>query len=253
MIWNASAINNYPVEASDGPIGIVSDFLFDDTHWMVRWLVVDTGRWLPGRKVILPPSALGHPDPAKGTFSVKLTQRQVEDSPSIGAGEPVSRGHEAGAVEHYGLSPYWSAGYLDSYRAQWGSTPFPVSGNEEQARRIADAEHDRYNPALRSFALLHGYHVESRDGDLGHVHDFLVDDAIWDIRFLVIDTRNWWPGKKVLISPKSVLEIDWQGKMVTVDVDRQKVKDSPAYDPTVVVDEAFDHHTHRHYGLPSSD
>ncbi|MEP7241391.1 MAG: PRC-barrel domain-containing protein [Devosia sp.] len=253
MLWNASAINNYAVEATDGPIGTVTDFLFDDKHWTVRWLVVDTGRWLTGRKVILPPSALGRPDPAKGTFSVKLTQQQVEGSPGIGPDEPVSAEHEAGALEHYGLSPYWSAGYLDSYRAQWGSTPFPESGGEEQSRRIADAEHDRYNPALRSFALLHGYHIESRDGDIGHVEDFLIDDTDWGVRFLVIDTRNWWPGKRVLISPKSVLEIDWQARMVTLNADRQKVKDSPAYDPSAIIDGAFVEQFHRHYGLPTGD
>lgn len=249
MLWNASAINDAPVQASDGLIGTVSDMLFDDRHWMVRWLVVDTGDWLSGRKVILPPSALGHPDPASGTFPVKLTRQQVEDSPAIGPDEHVSPDHEAGAVEHYGLSPYWSAGYLAGYHAQWASTPFPVSGSAETARRIDDAENDRFNPSLRSFALLHGYHVESRDGDLGHVEDFLVDDTNWNIRFLVLDTRNWWAGKKVLVSPKSVLSIDWQARMLTLDVARQAVKDSPAYDPAAVLDIDFDRRVDRHYGL----
>jgi len=75
MIWNASATNKYAVEATDGPIGIVSDFLFDDLHWKVRWLVVDTGKWLTGRKVIVPTHVLSHPDPARQSISVKLTQR----------------------------------------------------------------------------------------------------------------------------------------------------------------------------------
>jgi hypothetical protein len=253
MLWNASAINKYAIEASDGPIGTVSDFLFDDAKWHVRWLVVDTGRWLSGRKVIIPVSALGHPDPAQRTYSVKLTQQQIEDSPSIGPDEPVSRETESSHFEHYGLSPYWSAGYLGGYHAQWGSTPFPVSGTEEQSREIADAEHDRYNQSLRSFALLTGYHAESRDGDIGHLEDFLVEDSDWSIHFLVIDTRNWWVGKRVLISPKSVLDIDWQERMVTLDVDRQKVKDSPAYDPSTTVDKAFEQQFHRHYGLPAED
>jgi PRC-barrel domain len=253
MLWNASAINQYAVEASDGPIGTVSDFLFDDASWTVRWLVVDTGRWLTGRKVILPTSALGHPDPAEDSFSVGLTQQQVDDSPGVGLEEPVSRQTESSVYAHYGLGPYWGAGYLGGYRGPFGSTPFPVSGTDELNRRAADAEHDRYNPTLRSFQLITGYHVESRDGDIGHVEDFLVDDTDWTIRFLVIDTRNWWPGKRVLISPRSVLEIDWQGRMVTLDVDRQKVKDGPAYDPSVVIDQAFEKNFHRHYGLPTSD
>jgi hypothetical protein len=191
MLWNASAINKYEIEASDGPIGTASDFLFDDAKWKVRWLVVDTGRWLTGRRVLVPVSALGHPDPAQQTYTVKLTQQQVEASPSIGLDQPMSRDADSGLFEHYGLSPYSGAGYLGGYHAQWGSTPFPVAGTEEQSREIADAEHDRYNPSLRSFALLTGYHVECQDGDIGHVEDFLVEDVDWSIRFLVVNTRNW--------------------------------------------------------------
>jgi len=253
MIWNASAINKYAVEATDGPIGIVSDFLFDDAHWKVRWLVVDTGKWLTGRRVIVPTHVLDHPDPAKQSVPVKLTQQQVEDSPGVGLDRPTSRETEASTYEHYGLSPYWGAGYLGGYRAQWGSTPFPVSGGEDRNREIADAERDKYNPSLRSFELLSGYHIESRDGDIGHVEDFLVDDSDWSIVFLVIDTRNWWPGKRVLISPRSVLEVDWQERMVTLDADRQKVKDSPSYEPSAIIDQAFVRQFHSHYGLPPED
>jgi hypothetical protein len=253
MLWNASAISKYAVEGTDGMIGTVSDFLFDDARWKVRWLVVDTGKWLSGRKVIVPTHVLGHPDPAKQTLAIKLTQQQVEDSPGVGLDGPMSRDVEASAYEHYGASPYWGAGYLAGYHAQWGSTPFPVSGSEERSREIADAEHDKYNPSLRSFELLTGYHIESRDGDIGHVEDFLVEDADWSIRFLVIDTRNWWPGKRVLISPRSVLEIDWQERMVSLDADRRKVKDSPAYDPSTIIDKAFVRQFHSHYGLPPED
>jgi hypothetical protein len=55
MLWNASAINGYAISASDGRFGTVSDFLFDDVSWLVRWLVVDTGKFFSGRKILLPP------------------------------------------------------------------------------------------------------------------------------------------------------------------------------------------------------
>ena len=253
MLWNASAIDGYALEANDGQIGTLRDFLFDDANWTVRWLVVETGSWLTGRKVILPTSALGHPDPTKETFPVKLTKQQVSESPVIGMDRPISRQTETSVYEHYGLSPYWGAGYLAGYRGPYGSTPFPVSGSEEQNREVADAEHDKYNPSLRSFKLVTGYHVESRDGDIGHVEDFLVEDSDWSIHFLVVDTRNWWPGKRVLVSPQSVLEIDWQGRMVTLDVDRQKIKDGAEYDPSVIVDQAFEQRLHHQYGLHTVD
>src|SRR5271166_2798633 len=91
MLWNASAINRYAIAASDGRLGTVCDFLFDDANWLIRWLVVDTGNWLSGRKVLLPPSVLGHLDPKGQKFSVGLTMQQVEDSPEIDTERPVSR------------------------------------------------------------------------------------------------------------------------------------------------------------------
>jgi PRC-barrel domain len=83
MLWHVSAINGYAIEASDGDIGTVSDFLFDDASWRVRWLVVDTGNWLSGRKVLLPPSVLGRIYAKDRVFAVKLTKQQVKDSPGI--------------------------------------------------------------------------------------------------------------------------------------------------------------------------
>ena len=92
------------------------------------------------------------------------------------------------------------------------------------------------------------YHIHASDGEIGHVEDFLVEDADWSIRYLVVDTKNWWPGKKVLISPRSVREIDWSARLVNLDVDRQKVKDSPTYNPSMSVDRAYERDFHSHYG-----
>ncbi len=78
MLWNASSIYGYAIEASDGPLGTVSELLFEDTNWAVRWFVVDTGDWRAGRKILLPFSALGQPDRALRHFPVKLTKQQVK-------------------------------------------------------------------------------------------------------------------------------------------------------------------------------
>src|SRR5580658_7958663 len=111
MLWNTSAIDGYAIAASDGKLGTVSDFLFDDATWLVRWLVVDTGNWLSGRKVLLPPSVLGHLDPAREEFAVRLTMQQVKDSPDIDADRPVSRQMETNVYDYYGWSPYWGTGF----------------------------------------------------------------------------------------------------------------------------------------------
>ncbi len=121
MLWHASKINGYAIDASDGRLGTVSDFLFDDASWLVRWLVVDTGKWLSGRKVLLPPSVLGHLDRERGAFSVRLTMQEIKDSPDIDTDRPVSRQMESHLYDYYGWNPYWSTGlYMGGYAYMGG-------------------------------------------------------------------------------------------------------------------------------------
>jgi hypothetical protein len=265
MLTNASAVNGYAIAASDGLLGTISDFLFDDVGWSVRWLVVDTGNWLSGRKVLLPPSALGHPDPKKQEFSVRLTMEQVKDSPDFDTQRSVSRQMETNVYDYYGWSPYWGSGLYYPY---WGgglyaggfgyaggamaAAPSPESMQREE--KVADVQRSDDDPHLRSTEAVKGYHIHASDGEIGHIEDFLVDDVDWSIRYLVVDTKNWWSGKKVLISPRSVKQIDWTDRLVNLNVDRQKVKESPAYDPSTTVDRAYEKHFHEHYGsIPTSN
>ena len=251
MLWDASAINGYAIEASDGRLGTVSDLLFEDTGWVVRWLVVDTGNWLPGRKVLLPLSALGRPDRALRHFPVKLTMQHVKDSPDVDTDEPVSRQIEAHVYDHSGWDPYWGGSFLPMSNAM--ATPFVAPLYEQEPTppdlARADGQPNEGDPHLRSIATVTGYHLHAADGEIGHVEDFLVDDASWNIRFIRVDTRNWWPGERVLISPRSVQEIDWADKLIHLDVSRQKVKDSPPYDPSITVDGAYEEKFLTYYGI----
>jgi len=229
MLWNASVIKGYTIAAKDGHIGTIIDFLFEDANWRIRWLVVDTGNWLPGRKVLLPPLFLGHIDPRR-EVSVELTRQQVKDSPDIDTDLPASRQSEATTYEHYGWTPYWGAavmspgyGYLGDAMAERHYLE-PAPPEEENAYIPPDGG----DPHLRSIQAVTGYHLHATDGEIGHVEDVLVENADWSIRYFVVDTRNWWPGKHVLISPRSVQEIDWKEKLVSINTDRRKVTDSPA-------------------------
>lgn len=259
MLWHASEINGYAIEASDGNIGTVNDFLFDDASWLVRWLVVDTGNWLSGRKVLLPPSALGRLSANNRVFDVKLTKQQVKDSPEIDTDRPVSRQMETNVYDHYGWSPYWSTGL---YRGEYGilggnflGGPTVASPSLESRRReqhLADAQRSDDNPHLRSIKAVTGYHIHATDGEIGHVEDFLVEDADWSIHYLVIDTKNWWPGKRILVSSRSAGKIDWNDRLVNLDVDRQRIKESPAYDPSMTIDLAYDQKFQTYYGIKSA-
>ena len=249
MLKNASGLHGYAVAASDGQLGTVSDFLFDDASWLIRWLVVETGKWLSGRKVLLPVSVLGHLDPARREFAVRLTMQQIKESPDIDTERPVSRQMESSIYDYYGWSPYWGAGYyMGGFGFMGGGMALsPSSQASRRAEEIADARRSHDDPHLRSIDTVTGYHIHASDGEIGHVEDFLLEDADWSIHYLVVDTKNWWPGKKVLISPRSAKEIDWSDKLVNLDVDRQRVKDSPAYDPTTSVDRGYEREFHSYY------
>jgi hypothetical protein len=233
MLWDASVIKGYAIEAQDGRLGAVSDFLFEDAHWMIRWLVVDTGHWLPGRKVLLPPSALGHPDVHSRRFPVKLTMQRVKDSPEIDTERPVSRQMEDHIYDFYGWERYWMGAMASPFVAPLYG---PGSGALEHVSAKPQSKHD--DPHLRSIAAVTGYHIHATDGGMGHVEDFLVEDASWRIRYLVVDTKNWWPGQRVLISPRTVREIDWADRSIHLNISRQQIKHGRAYDPAKMADRA---------------
>lgn len=249
MLINASEIIGFDIVATDGSVGTVADFLFDDESWTLRWIVVETGTWLSGRKVLLPVSVLGHPDIDKRTFSIRLTKVKVKDSPEVNTQEPVSRQHEQRMYGHYNMSPYWGSGF---YMGGYGGWSAGMSETHyADARRRQDAlvarRHQDDDLHLRSIDAVTGYNLKATDGFIGHVEGFLIDDADWTIRYLAVDTKNWWPGKHVLISPRSAENIQWAESLINLDIDRQTVMDSPAYDPSVPVDAAFEARMARHY------
>lgn len=249
MLWNASKIKGYTVAATDGDIGTVSDLLFDDQSWHIRWLVVDTGTWFTERKVLLPTSTLGHADTQAERFSVKLTRQQVKDSPDIDTQRPVSRQSESDIFGYYGWNPYWND---DLYVGGYGSgmtAPLlaPTPETQRVHREAVEAQHGNDDPNLRSIDTVEGYYIKATDGDIGHVEDMLVDESDWSIHYLVIDTKNWWPGKKVLISPRSARDISWADKTVALSVNREMVKNSPEYDEATIVDRAYEDRFSAHY------
>jgi sporulation protein YlmC with PRC-barrel domain len=244
-------MKGYAIAASDGRIGTVSDFLFDDTNWQIRWLVVETGDWLSRRKVLLTPVMLGQLDPKGHAFTVDLTMQQVKDSPDVDTDLPVSRQIESDIYNYYGWNPYWGNGaFTDSYGyvgATW--TEAPTQETLLLDKNMSDTQKSADDPHLRSIETVTGYNIHASDGEIGHVEDFLLEDTDWRIRYLVIDTKNWWPGKHVIISPQSVRKIDWQAKVVSIGQNRKTIMDSPAYDASTMIDAAYDDAFLTYYGL----
>ena len=250
MLWKASAIREYKLLASDGEIGAVKDVLFDDRTWTARWLVVDTGLWLFGRKVLLPVSALGKPNFDLRHLSVQLTRQQVKDSPSVDTDLPVSRHIETHVYNHYGWDPYWYGGLAPMGIAGPGTTMFmPRQGfdAEPQYPTATGPMPDDGDPNMRSADAVTGYHIEATDGEIGHAEDFLFDADNWQIRYIEVNTKHWWGGQKVVIAPALIREIDWLSGLIYLNVDIGKVKASPVYDPAMTEDGNFNDRFHEHF------
>lgn len=255
MLFNTSSIKGYTIAATDGEVGKVVDVLFDDVGWQIRWVVVQAGGWFSDRKVLLPTSALGHADQLARQFSVKLTTQQVKDSPDVDAALPVSRQMESDLYGHYGWVPYWGGslfmgtyGYAGGLGGFWSQEP----GSEERLEtEVINARRDAFDPHLRSAEAVIGYHIHASDGSIGHVEDMMVEEGDWAIHYLVVDTHNWWQGKRVLISPRSVRNVAWADRLVNLGVDRNSVRNSPSYDPSMTIDRDYQDQFNNYYrGLP---
>jgi len=219
--------------ASDGRIGAVRDAYFDDLRWVVRYLEVDTGDGIPGRKVLISPASIKHDGTHDKDLEVALSCEQVRKSPGADQDRPVSRQFEEAHARYYGYPFYWDGPYL------WGSSPHPVTGTPpvtappggpvvgERAHELKAAEERARASHLHSSEEVIGYRVVATDGAVGHLEDFLIDDADWAITDVIIDPRDWLPGKHVQVPVGAVMEVDWLTREVRLQTAREEVEDAP--------------------------
>lgn len=233
------------VRAKDGDLGRVEEFYFDDHKWIIRYMVVDTRRWLQGRQVLISTAASKRPIWKSRVFPVNLTKKQVRSSPSIDTDKPVSRQHEAELHDYYNWPVYWGAG-LEPYAGVGYPVPthfLPLATRERKTPFEKPAD-----PNLRSTRQVTGYYIQATDGEIGHVQDFIVDDETWAIRYVVVNTQNWLPGKKVLVFPAWISRVSWDKSKVLVDLSRESVKNSPAFDPSKPVSRGYEERLFDYYG-----
>jgi len=252
MLRNLNSLLGYTIHATDGEIGKIDDFYFDDARWVVRYVVVDTGTWLTGRSVLLAPAALGKPDTERKVVPVSLTRQQVEQSPDIDTDKPITRQQEEELRRHFGWANYWYADpLLGDPTFTTGAMPMSAAGMAAMAEEAAPAPSEQPgDPHLESTRDVVGYHIHAVGGQIGHVEDFVVDDQSWVIRYVVVDTRNWLPGIKVLVAPQWVQSVDWAEAKVHVGLERERIQNSPAYDPSVPIDREYETRLWEHYGRP---
>jgi len=236
QLRNLKDLTGFALEARDGEIGKVKEIYFDDEDWFVRYFVVRTGGWLLGREVLITPWVVLSIDEDQRRFEVNLSREQVEKSPPVSTQRPVSRHYETEYHRYYGLEPYWTMGPLG---APPGPRPIPLPSAPP-----SEPEH----PHLRSSEEVQGYRIATHDGEFGRVEDFIVDDSDWSIAYVLVDTHRWLAGKQVLVAPAWIQAVDWSGRCITVDLDRDAIEGAPAYDPSRLITRDYEADLFAHFG-----
>jgi uncharacterized protein YrrD len=260
LLRNMKDIEGFAISATDGVLGLVRDFYFDDESWVVRYFIVETGMWHSNRRTLISPMAMGIPNWSEKLIPAALTQKQVKNGPDIDTDKPVSRQHEMGYLGYYGYPDYWGGGGL------WGAGMYPdvLQGGLDQAmatrgnqrpRRLpghsknATSEAGRQNDLhLRSANQVMRYYVHATDGDIGHVQGILVEEKTWAIRYIIVNTSNWWLGHEVLIAPEWIDDVYWAESKLMIALTRESLRDAPKYDSKVPVTREHEKILHAFYG-----
>lgn len=246
MIRPATPLTKFSLQASDGEIGQVKDLYFDNQHWQLRYFVVETGRWLKQRRVLISPESVAAPAWDKSTLPVALSQDEVRSSPHWDSDRPVSRQYEIDLRQHYAWPLYWG-GAPTANTGMGLAVPPPVPAT---ATTVGEPPVESGDPTLFSFDFVKGLHVLASDGEIGHIEEFLIEDRHWGIRYLVVDTKNWWPGNKVILSPWWSAGIDHRDRRIRMDLTREAIKASPSYDPARLPTTEESGRLHDYYGRP---
>jgi sporulation protein YlmC with PRC-barrel domain len=245
MLRSLNNLEHYKVSATDGNIGNVVNFLLDDERWTIRYLVVKPGGFFNQHQMLISPIFFREVDWSAARIHLALTMDKIKNSPSVDVHKPVSRQHERDYYGYYGYPYYWGSSGI------WGMGAYPGALT---AGALYDPSAEYYlepgDVHLRSAQEVRGYHIEGSDGSIGHVEDFIVDDETWAIRYLVVDTSNWWVSKKVLIAPAWATSVSWEKQCVNVALSRQAIKDSPEWNAYAAVNREYELRLYDYYGRP---
>lgn len=255
MKRSIKSLLGYTMKETDGEIGKVNEFYFDDDSWTIRYFIVKTGNWLSGRKVLISPVVVEEPDWEKKEFPVNLTKEQIENSPDIDTDKPVSRQQEEQLSGYYPWGMYWGD-EPDAHGAGiFGMMPGDLynegTGENNATETVESSQNNDLH--LQSTKEVTGYTIHATDGEIGKVVDFIIDDESWKIKFLVVDTGTWLDSRKVLLSTDWIKKVNWDSSNVIVDISINEVKGSPEFNATQPVNEVYEHKLYDYYGRPRDD
>lgn len=224
MLESAKELIRYRVKAVDGKLGKAHDLYFEDGSWAIRYLLLNVGRWLLGERVLVPPERLGQPDTKSHSLPVLMTKREVEQCAAAETAQPVSHQMQHKVSARYGGTHAQGGGPMASLHGVMSSEAVALAESEESP--------PQQGPGLRSIQEVLGYQIEALDGPLGVAEDFLIDDDEWVIRYILVNTKTWKPGRQVLIPPSWVQAIVWSESRIHVSVKREKIKTAQRFHAT---------------------
>jgi len=242
----------YEIQATDGKIGKVKDLYFDEEEWETRYLVIDTGPWILGKEVLLIPDALGQPNWVGESIPVKLTQKQVKESPDVSTVLPIARKHQIALHTYYNWRPYWSP--VTPITTSTMATATTIAQNDtrlQDEKKEAIERLFQHDSSLRSAKEVIGYTTNGQDGELGKIDDIILDIESWKLVYFVLDTSSWLvEGKKTLIAIPWINSISYHDQEVQLDLNQTIIEDSPPYDPETPINRSYEEVLYDYHGRP---
>lgn len=231
------------LHAVDGEIGTVEALYFDDVNWIVRYLLVNTGDWLAGRRVLISPVAVGEVREDEKSIFIELTRCQLENSPPLDARQTVSRGYETAYYKYYDWPVYWE----NDRRG------VPLSTASPEAQPSAGEETNTGCQELRLHRTsgLDGCVIVALDGAIGQVRGQIMDTRYWVMRYLAIEIHSECSGRHALVSPAWVERVSWRDHLMNIGLSSMAIGSAPGYDPCTGVSRDYEARLFRHYGRPA--
>lgn len=234
----------YSIQATDGEKGKVNNFLFDDETWVIRYLEADLGAFFNENRVLIPRNHLNVPHWENKHFTVNLTVKKIENSPGLDFDLPVSRAYEKELADYYKLKPYWPANLM----AFNGVTSYPYPQTPVKIP-VSEVNEEEIETHLRSFKEIKGYHIKALDDRFGHISDLIIDDDLWQIVYVVVDTINFVPWSKRVLLPVDVIEkISYPKQEAVINLTKESIKNAPEYDPAMAVNSEYERVIYDFYG-----
>jgi sporulation protein YlmC with PRC-barrel domain len=246
MLIKTEDLKGFNTESIDDIQGEIYDFYFDDLFWNIQYLLIKTGGLLKEKSILMSHVVLGVPDIERQALSVKVSFQTNNKKEKPEELQTISESKEKKASEILN----WPLSRLNL-----------VSLDEKDLKNLINnmvtdgkQHYENENLHLRSRNEVLGYHIQAKNGEIGHVDDLIIETESWKIRYLIVDTRNWLPGgKDVLISPAWIEKIKWNKNRVYIDLKKGVIENSPPYDPEAPIDDQFELKLFKYYGRQRSE